>query len=289
MKTRKVSQTLLNVMKRLVSPLTTAACAVAILFAITSVSRAQLLLHYNLDETTGTSAADSGPGGWTGSLNGLDFDNNSVPGVNGTALQFGGANDVIDVGDIGISNTDDLTVMAWLKADDWNSRGIWMGHQFNDVTITGGTINQGGGYMLLRYINANSGASEAAEISIKDPLIVDLPNDTYAHFAFTMDATDAIDTVFVNGNPITPNNTTNGWGVSGSNGFRIGQRLNNSSDRDWDGSIDDFAIYDRKLSQSEIQDIMTNGVPEPTTMTMLLTGLVFGTWGLFHRRSRRRR
>ena len=280
MKTRKVSRTLLNVMS-----------AAAILFAIASVSRAEVLVHYKLDETTGQSAADSGPNSHTGTLNSMNFDSHSVAGVHGTGLDFGNNADNrrISVPDIGISNTDALTVMAWLKPTDWNVRGIWLANQFGDITLTAGIQDKLGGAMLFRYINANAAVDSRAEISTKDPAKINLPDNTYAHFAYTMDPT-GIDTIFVNGNPATPNNTTNGWGAAGSNAFDIGRRLSGTGSRDYHGDMDDFAIFGRKLNQSEIQNFMNTGVvPEPSTMTMLLMGLVFSTWGLFHRSSRKRR
>jgi len=285
MKTRKVSRTLLNVMRRL----TTTACAAAILFAIASVSRAEVLLHYKLDETTGTSAADSGPNSHTGALNAMNFDSHSVAGVHGTALDFGtnADNRRISVPDIGISNTDALTVMAWLKPTDWNVRGIWLAHQFGDITITAGIQDKLDGVMLFRYINANAAVDSMAEVSTKDPAKINLPDNTYAHFAFTMDPS-GIDTIFVNGNPATPNNTTNGWGASGTNASDIGRRLSGTGNRDYHGAMDDYVVFGRKLGQSEIQDIMNNGVPEPTTMTLMLMGLCVGFWAPFHRRRRRR-
>ena len=300
MKTRKVSW---SQCRRLASTMTIAAFAAAILLTISPVAHGVVTHWYKLDETTGTTASDSAFSGDDGTLqNGSDFSTDSVTGVFGNALKLDEPADHY----IDIPNSSTLpqaqqsrTIMAWVQSDDdWQSHGIWTAYNLNDIEWSIGTL-QGSGTMLWRY---KDDLTDPDPNDPNNPLGIDSIRETeldgtgvggvnitgdpnaFHHFAMTLDP-NGIDTVYIDGNAVAPDNTTNGWGA-GNAGFSIGRR-NNS--RHWDGAIDEFAIFQGKLGQSQIQNIMANGVPEPSTVTLLLMGLVFGAWGLFHRRSRRRR
>jgi hypothetical protein len=57
------------------------------------------------------------------------------------------------------------------------------------------------------------------------------------------------------------------------NGAAIGAFYADPGSR-WDGRMDDFGIWNTALSEAEIADIMTNGIPEPTTMALLSLGVL---------------
>ena len=263
-----------------ISPLTMAACAAMILFAMAPVGRAQILLHYALDETTGTTAADSSGNGTDGSLMGFDFAANSVAAVHGTGLDFDGSNDYIDVGETfsthpSVPDSDqNLTIMTWIKVDDWtnNSGSIAAAGVLNTpdpnnpanehLRFSMGPLNGG---MLFRYVNADVFDGGTNDFGV--PTTVDsrqevdvsgLSTTNFHHFAYTIDP-NGIDTVFINGDPVVPINTTNAWGPGNDPHFTLGRRFP-TSPRYFDGSLDDYAIIDGKLTESQIESIIANGV-----------------------------
>ena len=78
-----------------------------------------LILHWNLNENTGTTANDSSTTGNTGTLrSGATW----TPGYNGSGAIFDGTNDCIDEPAVDLSGTDDITVSAWFKRN-WGAGG----------------------------------------------------------------------------------------------------------------------------------------------------------------------
>ncbi len=71
-----------------------------------------LVGHWRLDETSGTTAADSSSSGNDGTMSGLNAATDSVDGQVGTALDFGG-NDYINIGTSTIDGSTEASVCLW--------------------------------------------------------------------------------------------------------------------------------------------------------------------------------
>jgi hypothetical protein len=72
-----------------------------------------LMMHF--DEGAGTTTSDSGPNGLSGNLDNMDA-NDWVPGVSGTALDFDGKNDHVQIQANTVLNVGpNITVEAWVK------------------------------------------------------------------------------------------------------------------------------------------------------------------------------
>jgi hypothetical protein len=64
---------------------------------------------------------------------------------------------------------------------------------------------------------------------------------------------------------------TAGPGI-GDETFNIGYNRKTGSTVNYNGSMADLGIWDNALTQSQIQSVMTNGVPEPATLALLALG-----------------
>ncbi len=82
-----------------------------------SVSTANLIAHWGLDESSGSQANDSSVNSYTGTLSGgLSFVNNSVAGVVGRALDFDGVDDKVSISSF-TGLTAPMSFSAWIKPD----------------------------------------------------------------------------------------------------------------------------------------------------------------------------
>jgi hypothetical protein len=75
--------------------------------------------YWPLDNTTGTIATDVSGNGLDGTVTNTTFDVASVPGKFGTALQFDGSDDHIEIPAFS-ENLSQLTISVWVKATNWN-------------------------------------------------------------------------------------------------------------------------------------------------------------------------
>jgi hypothetical protein len=74
---------------------------------------ADLIAHWQFDETSGSIAHDASGNGNDGTLKG---DPQWVSGRIGGAIEFDGVDDYVDVGSVGISGTVQRTMAGWVKA-----------------------------------------------------------------------------------------------------------------------------------------------------------------------------
>ena len=205
---------------------------------------------WKLDETSGTTAADSSPRGNHGRvLGGAQW----TPGQIDGALQCDGTDDYVDlpisplIGSLG-----DCTVTIWANwsgaGGDWQR--IW------DIG-TGQTYNM--------FLTPNNGGTSALRFAITISSYNDEDQTTapqalptgWHHVAVTMDATNSVHELFLDGQSVATNTaaryfprdlgqTTQHWLA----------RSEYSADPYFGGGLDDFRIYDRVLTASEIAAVM---------------------------------
>lgn len=203
-----------------------------------------LVAWWKFNESTGTSASDSSPSDFTGTLNGATFLSNSVAGNLSTALSFDGSNDFVDFGSPAALDivSDQMTLSAWVKTSNFG--GVILGkshtnthsspyYQYVLYVITPGLIHMRAGSQTV------SGTSS----------IID---NSWHHVVGVYDGSNI--KVYVDGSHEASTAKTGGL-TSSSRNFRVGARHTDAMGEYMNGSIDDVRIYDRALSDAEVLSI----------------------------------
>ncbi|OXS59290.1 hypothetical protein B1A99_11750 [Cohnella sp. CIP 111063] len=206
------------------------------------VSLPEQLVRYPFSESNGTSTADASGNGKTGTLNGgATFS----AGQSGNAVALNGTNGYVSMPS-GIANgATDVTIAAWVKA---NSLSNWT----RIFDIGTGTSNYmflspqpGGAGLRFAITTGGNGAEQQIHSTAA------FPTGVWKHVAVTIAGSTG--RLYVDGvqvaanasmtlNPSSLGNTTQNW---------LG-RSQFAGDPYFNGQIDDFRIYSRALSASEI-------------------------------------
>jgi len=217
-------------------------CLAQMLLGAGSVS-AELVAHWRLDETSGTTAHDSSGYGNDGALNGNP---QWEAGMIGGALHFDGSSDYVQIPfseSLRVHNQGDVTSTAWFKFD-----AVGIGRQ---LILQQATLNgTGRSWLQINPNNVFTTWLGGAQIFSG----VTMQADEWYHGAVVVTEGGGVDSIqlYVNGEPA-------GDPVQGGMGncegdFYIGRHRNIQ----WfiDGLIDDLRIYSEGLTQEEIQIVM---------------------------------
>ncbi len=220
-----------------------------------------LIGHWRLDETSGSSIADSSgnanTGTWTDAVND-DVAEETGIGKSNKALIFDGADDYVNAGSgAGIDDvfTGGGTISAWIYplsygegnygrilAKGWSSDG-WHFH------MDGST----GQAFDFSFNCSGSGNTWWRTTSGT------LPINQWSHvvLTFNADSVSNAPTFYVNGTPVsfTTTGSCAAFSSDAANDLYIGNT--STSTRAYDGSIDDVRIYDRELTATEISYLYT--------------------------------
>ena len=211
-----------------------------------SINDPTLIGHWKLDETSGTSAADSSYFGNSGTMqNGLDATNDAVTGRIDQGLNFDGSDDEINLGnsdDLSFSGTSVFTISAWVKPN---------GIDYGNIVAKYGTTAASRQYaMYVSPSNAPRCLREVAPFNLEATTI--MTAGQWYHIACSYDGTDL--NIYVNGT--LENSVAMGSTNTNSTNVFIGSNANTSdSDRQLDAQIDDIRIYNRVLTDNEIQSL----------------------------------
>ena len=211
-----------------------------------------LLAGYSFNQGSGTTAADSSGNGITGTLSGATW---AAAGEYGSALSFDGTSSYVDLGNpAAIQNTGSMTWAAWVKAtgnppDDGqimaksNDASGW---QFKTSPDTGPET----------FCVKVSGSSSSAQRYSKTVRTL----HTWYHVAAVDKANTATLDIYVNGvldNGVLRGAIPSSQATSILN-VNIGRRTGGYY---FKGLIDEVRLYNRALSQAEIQTIMNTPLP----------------------------
>ena len=211
-----------------------------------------LVAHWKLDEGSGNMAYDA-----IGGNDGIIFGAQRVEGLSGGALSFDGNDDYISILENTLPDTGPYSISLWLyTGGNYQGQYVWGGHDQNACWIhyyindnaryTVGSKNRGSGRVVIR--SANNQTFENYR-----PL-----NDQWVHVVVVFDSDgkavklyrDAFDSP--NYYNIYSGYTETGWGFSGTETV-IGRQGSGSAY--YYGLMDDIRIYNKALSESEVQQL----------------------------------
>jgi hypothetical protein len=261
------------------------ACAAALLLLVGGSANAALINHWDFEEGTGTTTADAGTVGATGTLmNGAAWDTvEFAPNGSTASIRLDGDDDVVAA--VGykaplVQGTADRSYAAWIKTAPSNDQ--------NDG-IFGVGVNSGGQKWTVRIQNGNGVVNGNLRLEVNGGYITGstvIDDGAWHHIAVTWtddgspNVNDAL--LYVDGALETTDavlakaiNTANGVDV------QLGNTVNN---RNWDGWLDDMRIYDEVLDANAIA-ALANPIPEPSTLLLAALGLL-GLLGWGRRRRR---
>lgn len=205
------------------------------------------ILRYTFDQASGTEVADSSGNGLNGKIVG-----GSSWQPDG-ALKLDGAGGYVDVPDNILSGVQDVTVEADVKVSASQS-GAYFIYGFGNTDAAGvgnGYLFATGNSVYKTGIASGNWSTEQLASSTSA-----LPRDSWKHLVYTLKGTVA--TVYLDGVKVGENlNTTLNpadIGLGSTTANYLGKSVY-TADKTLNGSIREFAIYNRALSADEVRNI----------------------------------
>lgn len=192
--------------------------------------------HWTLDETSGTTATDSAGSNDGTMTGGLDAGTDSVAGQLGTALDFDGLDQGIDLGDNYDFAGQPITMCGWAKPQN-GTAGYVMG-KFDVGTSNGSYLRVDAG----GWSTGTDGANKVRAAASAD-------TGVWQHICGVLDPTPAISRLYKNGVAIAAGTTVPAH-IDNTRATYIGNRYDNL--RDWEGGLDDIRVYNRALSAADV-------------------------------------
>ena len=171
---------------------------------------------------------------------------------NGNYLDFNGR-DYIEIPSTvlqGVSN--EITVQFWQKGDPSMPKNNLIFEAVNSKgqRILGSHLPWSNGQVYFDCGNDGSGYDR-----INTAIDPSLWKNEWNHWAFVKNASSGSMQVYCNGQLVMTGNGTKT--ISDPAAFRIGSNVNNANH--YDGFMDDFAVFNRALNQTEIQSLIKDG------------------------------
>jgi hypothetical protein len=233
------------------------------------------IAHWKLDEASGTTAIDSSGGGKPGTLlHGASWANDAT---RGTFVSFDGTDDrIATLFTYALSSSDDFTWTWWAKRDATSPNG---------AVMVGNRYPQGAPGETFEFIKFTPIDAQFANIdstaSIGKYNYADLPANTWNHYAMVKSGNSYqwyVDGA-AQGAPVTIS-----YSETDPIPFNIGGDDDNATPggrevEHFKGSISDVALYDRPLTQAEVQNVRNGnyGFLPPNTAQEDWRQLHFGT------------
>ncbi len=220
-----------------------------------------LVLYHPYDEGDGDTAEDLSGNEHEGVIDSPKW----VDGKFGKALEFDGTSTFVTVESTPELNVDACTFMAWINAEHWDGVRQVVGKSVHGGC--GGRVQYGlfseGGVFKLRL------ETEAGRADIS----TDLPETgEFVHIAFTNDTDTAH--IYIDGESVVDQAVPGKLGAN-DDPWRVGQDCDRAQ-YIFAGIIDEVRLWNRALSEEEINTFMDQGVD---ALAVEATGKLSTTWG----------
>jgi hypothetical protein len=214
-------------------------------FSVAAPTGGGRIAFYGFSEGSGTSVNDSSSNGHTGTIAGATW---STQGRFGNALSFDGLNDWVTVNSTSLLNlTTGMTLEAWVYPTTIPTTytAVAIKENGTDLSYALGAGSPSGPPGVF--------ATTQAEIAASGPTT--LAVNTWSHLAATYDGTML--RLYINGGQVAQAAMSGAMAVS-SGALRLG---GNSPNGYWfQGRLDELRIYNRALTQAEIQTDMNTPI-----------------------------
>jgi len=237
---------------------------------------ADLVAYYPLDNNANDASGNGHNGAITGT--GISFGQAGANAATGLSADFTGSGH-IDVPYNTALNTADFTVTLWTHADVAGGGGSnYRSPITNRDDVSSGAETHG---WVIYNDNAGNwsfwngrGVGQSWHQLDGGPV----QTGTWTHLAISYDSTTSTKSLYVNGSPAGSVNAPFSPNGTQMENLHIGGGGDSGGQFRFDGRIDDIGIFNTALTQSEIMDIMNNGViPEPSAGLLFALGLVLIT------------
>jgi len=205
-----------------------------------------LVGYWTMDETSGTTVADSSGNGNNGTMVNMDGNTDHVPGMIGNGLDFDGTNDYVNAGSgASLDDIGDMSACVWSYARPiLNGNFATVLYKYDPSGQSGWDMYYGG----AAHSNGNSGGAEPTQAVLEG----------WNHFCVVntdTGDTGASITLYVNG-VVNPDNGF-AWGNNGNDAaynLIIGAGGTTPNDP-FNGILDEVRVYNRPLTANEVQTI----------------------------------
>lgn len=203
-------------------------------------------------------ANDISGNGNNGTVNGATLTTDRFGNPN-SAYLFNGTTDFIQMVNGGITGSSSRTVSFWAKT---SFTGEMVPFDYGDANGNGGTFQ-------IQFNNACSGIGLDVSNGVVTWGSNSFLDNSWHHFAIVLDAIvgTQVNQILVYADGVLISTSTCGAlnqnaviNTVNTNPIRIGKVADNGNVRHFNGSLDDFFLYDRALDFPEIQSLFNNGI-----------------------------
>ncbi len=258
------------------------ACGVLVTFSTTFAAAdlmEGLVGYWPMNDGVGNTAKDATGNGHDGKLEGPTWVPAADARMGKGALAYDGQDDRIRVDPFDLEDGTGITIAAWLKPNSYvdDARVVSKAEGGGTPEHYWALIMSGNGEDDLQFrLRTDVGATSKIQV----PDGQEIETGIWTHVAVTWDANDTNVRFYKNGQEIH-------MAAKGGTAVAVGPDLEvgignqsvsagvGSMDRPFDGTMDDVAIWNRGLSQAEVAEMMTVGIP----LAVEPSGKLTTTWG----------